>query len=169
MTTEIPVSGGLVALVDDADAERVAAYTWYRKQGARTTYVLTNIGPRVPHTTLMMHRLIMDAPKGLEVDHINGDGLDNRRDNLRLCTHQENLRNAGCHKSYAGRPVTSQFKGVYRRPDMKDWIASATVNGRTCRIGHFPTEGEAALAYNAFVSPLHGKFAKLNTVPVGTI
>lgn len=165
MAKEVPVSGGLVALVDDEDYERISAYKWYKRKGPHTTYAMTNVYHGGSKRTGQMHRMILNAPEDQEVDHVNGDALDNRKSNLRLCSHQDNLRNAGCHRTYAGRPVTSSFKGVYRRPDMKDWLASATVGGKTHYIGHFKTEVEAAQAYDQFIIPLHGEFGRPNLVP----
>ena len=96
MTVEIPVGRGLVALVDDADAELVRG-PWHTTKGANTRYAVRRI--RTPHgrISIQMHRVILGLPRwergGVEVDHINRDGLDNRRSNLRIVSHADNAAN----------------------------------------------------------------------------
>lgn len=88
---QIPLTQGLYALVDAADYELLAKYSWHAKPDRNTVYARTRIpggGPR-----MLMHRLLTGAQSGQLVDHINGNGLDNRRANLRLCTAAENIRN----------------------------------------------------------------------------
>ena len=102
-----------------------------------------------------MHRLIMDAPADLQVDHINGNPLDNRRCNMRLCTNQEN--------HYNRQPIegsTSRFKGVSRTG--KRWLARIHFGGREIYLGCFGTEEEAAKAFDTAASYYQGEFAYLN-------
>lgn len=89
------------------------------------------------------------------IDHINGNGLDNRRCNLRICTQAENVRN---NRGRMG--MTSQYKGVSKWEGQ--WIATITSHGKQVRIGQFATEHEAALAYDAAARELHGEYAHLN-------
>lgn len=91
----------------------------------------------------------------MEVDHINGNRLDNRRENLRICTHAKNMVNRGVYKNN-----TSKFKGVSKHKGENKW--RAIVAGK--QIGQFDTDIEAARAYNAKMIELHGEFAKLNPV-----
>jgi HNH endonuclease/AP2 domain len=109
--------------------------------------------------TLSMHRAIMRAPTGAVVDHINGDTLDNRRSNLRVVTQAQNSRN---RRKTPG--LTSAYKGVYYRAEAKSypWCAIIQVNGMKVQLGQFMTERDAALAYNAAATRLHGEFARLN-------
>lgn len=100
-----------------------------------------------------LHRFIMQAPKGLEVDHINRDKLDNRRVNLRLCTHAENHRNRGPRKN-----TSSGLKGVSRFRN--GWAAEITVDRRVVKLGsNFKTKEEAYAVYCSAARELHGEFA----------
>jgi hypothetical protein len=101
--------------------------------------------------------MIMRPPKGMVVDHIDGNGLNNRRSNLRICTRAENNRNR--------RPTpggSSRFRGVYRCRVADRWIANLSVNNRTVYVGLFADEVEAALARDAAARKHHGRFAWLN-------
>ena len=100
----------------------------------------------------------MRAPRGLLVDHRNGDGLDNRRDNLRLATHSENMMNRPKIKS----PTTSRFVGVYFDKARRLWVARIHLNGKCIWLGRFATEIEAAKAYDEAAKKYHGEFARLN-------
>lgn len=104
-----------------------------------------------------LHRVIMNAPPGVEVDHINGDTLDNRRCNLRLCMRRENGRN---QKPQMGR--SSQYKGVSWRKQCQKWSAQIKVDGKQIHLGLFNEEVEAARAYDQAARELHGEFARLN-------
>lgn len=106
-----------------------------------------------------MHRLIMNTPEGMLVDHINHDCLDNRKSNLRICTHAENARNK--------RPVigTSKYKGVYWDKTNKKWEAHIRKGKDVKYLGQFKCEKKAALAYNEKAKELFGEFAYLNTTP----
>lgn len=112
-----------------------------------------------------LHRIVMDAPDGVLVDHQNGNTLDNRRANLRLATFQENSRNRAPDK----RPQTSRFKGVHLRGDgacrRKRWRARIRdgQNKTPIHLGYFDTEEEAAAAYDKAAKELHGEFARLNS------
>lgn len=101
-----------------------------------------------------LHRFIMGEPKGKVVDHINGNRLDNRRVNLRICEHKENMWNS--------KPVTAGYKGVYENGF--SWIAQIMADGVIHHIGSYRTQEEAALAYNEKALELHGEFAYLNVV-----
>lgn len=117
-------------------------------------------------TTVKFHRLILDCPEGMEVDHINHDGLDNRRENLRICTRQQN--------SFNTKPIvnrTSKYKGVWWRKERLRWVAGIYLpiteeNRKRVRkmVGSFKCEIEAAKAYNKAAKELFGEYAYLNEV-----
>lgn len=96
---EIAVSGGLVAKVDDIDFERVARHKWQKLsvRGSLTTYARTTVSKK----TVYLHRMILDAPTGMEVDHIDGDGLNNTRQNLRVVSHQKNIQAITSRRQFA--------------------------------------------------------------------
>lgn len=145
---------GAVAFVDDADFALIARQTWYcTKQG---------YAARKPdRECFLMHRELMKAPRGVEVDHINGDTLDNQRSNLRLCTHTQNMRNR--RRNARSR---SRFKGVTCRFGPKwpknNYVAEIRLNGKSTYLGIFATEEIAAKAYDEAAREYHGEFARLN-------
>jgi hypothetical protein len=104
-----------------------------------------------------LHRLIMDAPDGVLVDHINGDGLDNRRANLRLATHSQNQWNKRKMEN-----TTSRFVGVSFRENRGKWTAYIGVAGKRIWLGNFDSEIEAARVYDEAAKKYRGEFARLN-------
>jgi hypothetical protein len=155
-------------LWDPEDEERITRLApWYpaRDKSGRF-YVYTNVPAiRAPYTTLKMHRLVMNAPEGVLVDHINGNGLDNRKVNLRLANHAQNHWNAG--KKNMGRPTHSRFKGVYlhtaKKTGRQRWLAQIRIEGgKRISIGYYDDELDAALAYDEAARKYHGEFAYLN-------
>lgn len=154
---EISLTRGHKAIVDDADYEWLSFYSWCASVGksnhvaAVTRLWSVNRGPR---STITMHRLILKAPVGIFVDHINGDSLDNRRQNLRFCTHAQNMRN---RKPCAGKDLpkgVNQVNGRYR--------AQIAVDGKQFHVGYFATPEAAGRAYDAAALRLHGEFARTN-------
>lgn len=108
-----------------------------------------------------LHRYLLQPKEGMQVDHINGNILDNRRINLRVCTNRENSINAKPMKT----KIYSKFKGVSycsTEKRRKRWVAACEVNGKRITIGRFYTEEEARLAYNKKAKELFGVFARLN-------
>jgi hypothetical protein len=149
-TILVPLTKGAFAVIDPVDAERVLAFSW----NLSSTGYAHRSGGRGS-----MHRFILDAPPGWEVDHVNGDTLDNRRSNLRLATHSENMRN-----SRLSSRNTSGFRGIYRQSDTYRWVARVRVRGATHHIGSFATREEAAAARDRLAQELHGKFVRLNAI-----
>lgn len=158
MSKEIPLTQGKVALVDDEDYESVNQYKWYANNDGKTFYARRNIpkGPR-RQETILLHRVILDAPKDMTVDHINGDGLDCRRENLRLATKMENNHNHR-HKSNN----KSGYTGVFFRKDIEKWAASIGVENRRIHLGMFSSPEEAAYAYDKAAKVYYGEFARFN-------
>jgi hypothetical protein len=146
---EIPLSRGLVALVDDIDAELLGGRSWWAVKRRNTFYASGAVQGR----TVYMHRYILGvSDPRVFVDHENGEGLDNRRANLRRATNSANRANCG---PLGGR---SLFKGVF--PAGARWRAQLTVDGVRRSLGTFATEAEAAEAYNRAAHEAHGRFAR---------
>lgn len=110
---------------------------------------------KMKYSHAYLHRLITKAPKHLQVDHINGNKLDNRKENLRLCTNASNNRNK--------KALKGKYKGVYWSKSNKCWIAQITKNYKNMYLGSFKTAKEAAVQHNKFARRLHGKYALLNS------
>lgn len=155
----ITLTQGRKALVDDSDYARVSEYKWYY---SNTGYAYHGTCKKGKRETLLMHRFILNAPKNKYVDHINHDTLDNRRCNIRICSHQQNASNVLPH-----RRAISRFKGVGLRKDISvnKWQARIYVRGTHKSIGFFKTEIEAAVAYNKEAAKMFGRFAWLNIIP----
>lgn len=156
---EIPLTRGKVAIVSDRDHEWLSQFKWQALRGYKETFYAAHaVRPKDGKRGVMyMHRLILDAPGGMQVDHINGDGLDNRRQNLRLATNAENRRN-----SRIPADNTSGCKGVYWSNTERKWQAQISINGQTRYIGRFDFLLEAALAYDRAAMKHYGAFASLN-------
>jgi hypothetical protein len=146
----IAVGQGLFTTVDAADYKRLSKYKWRVGRRGRNVYAACRVKGKV----VWMHRLIMRPRKGYVVDHIDGNGLNNRRCNLRVCTHQQNLAN---RRSWGG---SSRFVGVYRKRNK--WVAGITYRGEYFYLGIFEDEVEAARARDRKAYELHGPYAYLN-------
>lgn len=156
MTKQIPLTQGKVALVDDADFPRLSQHKWqFHKGYAKRTYRVK--GRRYSQ---QMHREILRCPYGdvsIEVDHIDGNGLNNQKSNLRLATKSQNQFNRP-----APRNNTSGYKGVQYVRAARKWRAQITVNGHTVHIGLFNHKEDAAYAYDSFARKHANTFAVTN-------
>lgn len=146
----VELTNNLVSLLDDEDVETVSRFAfWQANKNRNTHYARTACSGKY----IYMHRLLMRPEQGMVVDHINGNGLDNRRANLRVCTPAENSSNrVNTTTSYANR--TSRFLGVYRDGDGKRWVAEITHRSVRHYLGRFDSEEEAAVARKAAESIL---------------
>ena len=151
----VPLTKGRHAIIDTVDIPLVEPGTWYALVNRQTAYAVRSVGTRATKRVMLMHRVIVGAPDGMDVDHINGDGLDNRRANLRLATRSENMRNS--RQSAAN---TSGFKGVCWNKRDQNWVAAITVEGRMRYLGAFGTPEAAHEAYLAAATRLFGQFAR---------
>lgn len=152
---EIILTKGFVAIVDDEDFEFLNEFKW--------TY---NIGYACTHKKgqknyIYMHRLIMNAKKGFVVDHINHNSIDNRKENLRVCTHKDNIRNSKSTKN-----STSKYLGVSWANRERRWRSVITVDSKQKYLGVYKTEEAASLAYNEASIKYFGEFANLNIIPL---
>ena len=151
---KVKITQGYETLVSDCDFERVSEYKWGLARRGRQLYVAGRIDGR---KKVYLHRFITDCPHGIEVDHRDFDGLNNTRENLRICSRSENARNT--RKRRRG-----QYKGVYRHSKNRAWIAEICVQGKGTYLGSFKTEKQAALAYNDAARIAFGEFALLNPI-----
>ncbi len=159
---EIPLTQGKVAIVDDEDYDFLMQWKWSLTS---TGYARRNKWSKTKQECILMHREIANTPKGMATDHINGNILDNRKVNLRICTDSQNhmnqkkvlLRKNGKNKS-------SIYKGVGWHKWTCTWRAYITIKRKQIGLGHFECQVLAAKAYNEAAIKYHGEFAKLNEI-----
>ena len=149
----IPLTQGKFATISDEDYPFLIQKNWFLSEG----YPCTMIG-RKP---IRMHRFILWA---LMVDHINGDILDNQRENLRPCNKSQNGANSKKRKG----ELSSRFKGVYWAKEKNKWTAQVAKDSKSFMLGRFDSEIDAALCYDLWALEMHGKFARTNFTPVAT-
>lgn len=159
---EIPLNHGRVALVDDADYELLMLWKWYAIKGKGTYYATRGVwdGQNKKQSHVLMAREIMGATDpSVLVDHRDRNGLNNQRNNLRLCSVHQNNCNKTPKKNRA-----SEYLGVYWYPKLNKWRVKITHNYKTIHVGVFENEIDAAFAYNDAAVKHHGDFANLNEV-----
>ena len=145
-----------VALVDDEDYERLNEYKWNL---AKPYYASTNIYINNERTMKRMHLLILDGIKGKEIDHIDGNGLNNQKNNLRLVNRSQNCMNRNKRKN-----CSSKYKGVSWDKNEKKWRVHICINKKIKYLGRFENEIKAANAYNKAAKELFNEYANLNEV-----
>lgn len=148
--------GKYVALVDDEDFESLNHWRWCAAKNGNTFYALRTISVDGKQKCIPMHCAIMN---GKGVDHIDHDGLNNQRSNLRFCTVSQNMMNKRKREN-----TSSIYKGVYFHKGAKKWRAHIRINGKRIQLGYFVLEVEAAKAYNDKAIALFCEFANLNDV-----
>lgn len=147
---EIPLTQGYTAQVDDEDYEYLSQFTWCIGHGYATRRASAKL------LCTRMHRIILNAPKNMQVDHIDGNPLNNQRSNLRLCTGAQNC----CNKAHGGVKTHSQYRGVSVRGSR--FRARIHVDKKVAHVGYYDTEEKAARAYDAAAKKHYGEFAILN-------
>lgn len=154
---EIELTKGKFTLVDDDDFEKISQYKWYvtKKRDNYYAYRDQMINKKKYHIPL--HRFLLNVPENMEVDHINRNGLDNRRENLRVCTQGQNNANRLKYKNN-----TSGYKGVFWHIKNKYWRTQIVINKKAIHIGVFQDKVDAAKAYNQAALKYFGDFANLN-------
>jgi predicted transposase YbfD/YdcC len=159
----IPLTRGLFTMVDDEDYDYLMQWKWYAQPKRGTFYAIRGIRKGKSYTNVRMHRLVMNAPKDKQVDHINHDGLNNQKYNLRVCLSGENTKNRNIQYNN-----TSGYKGVVicvhkRRGKVYSSIqAGISINNKSHYIGAFKTLEDAARAYDDAARRYYGEFANLN-------
>lgn len=152
---KIPLTKGKYALVDDGDFEWLNEHKWCVSHG----YAVRRLSKAEGFRVVFMHRVIANTPENMKTDHINGDTLDNKRTNLRVCTQAQNVAN---RRKQPG--TTSTYKGVSWQKYAKKWQAHISEKNRSKYLGLYADEAGAAKAYNVAAQELFGVFAKLNDI-----
>ena len=153
----IKLQNGIETVIDDKDFEKIKGYKWIYGVGNR--YVGANVYNKGNRKQILLHRFIMSTPKGLHTDHINGNKLDNRKCNLRICTPSQNQMN-----SRKNITKSSKYKGVSWFKRDSCWRAYISTKGKQFHLGYFKSEKNAAKAYNKKARKLFGIYSFLNKV-----
>ena len=158
-TRLIPLTQDKYALIDAEDWYKLKDRVWCAAHIGQNWYAITNELTSRGYRHIGMHRIITCAPEGMDVDHINFDGLDNRKSNLRVCTRGQNK----CNARVPGRG-TSRYRGVCLHKPSGRWVASIQFNSKKYSLGYYHSETEAACAYNRAALEYFGDCAYLNPV-----
>ncbi len=158
----IPLTQGKFALVDDEDFKELSKYKWHVTRNRQILYAGMSVRNKTAQRHIRMHRFIMNAPEGQEIDHKDGDGLNNRKSNLRFCTHSQNAYN-----QKKRRGTSSQYKGVYFNKDHGKWHARISIEGKRKSLGYFDLEIEAGIAYADAAEDVYGEFARVGCTLTG--
>lgn len=155
MAKQIELTQNKFAAVDDIDFEYLSQWKWHAFKHRHTFYAARNGGVFPFRKKIFMHRVIMDTPDEMETDHKDGNGLNNTRKNLRVCTHTQNMRNTQNRSENK-----SGFVGVHWHQGK--WQALIDVDGKSIYLGRFSDPKEAAHAYDIAAKEYHGEFARTN-------
>lgn len=148
----VPLTKGYEAVIDAADAATVGQHNWCAEVRGNAVYAVRSSSGE---SIIRMHRWLMGTPTGLVSDHIDTDGLNNRRANLRVATHSQNLKNQRTNSHNA-----SGLKGAFYRPRAKRWQSHIRVDGKTHYLGCFKTPEAAHQAYCEASARFHGAFSR---------
>jgi HNH endonuclease/AP2 domain len=153
----LQLPSGHIAIVDADDSELVGGFRWFAQVQPHTVYVRGYPHGRPSNPKILLHRLLLPVDLGFDVDHINGDGLDNRRRNLRVGTRSQN--NGNTRTSSRNQ---SGYKGVSFHKPTGRWRAYINLNHRHRHLGMFDDPWSAAQAYNEAAVAQWGEFAQIN-------
>lgn len=158
---EIPLTNGGTTIVDASLLPELTKKNWSKSPNGYACSIV-GLGSRGSHKKIYLHRIVNQTPDGAQTDHINGDRLDNRRENLRTATGSQNQRHSK-KRNRLGK-ASSKFKGVYWSKTREHWVAQIRYGGKQRYLGGYDNERDAALAYNGAASLIFGDFALLNQV-----
>ncbi len=161
---EIQLTQGKIAFVDDEDYEYLNQFKWCADKARRTYYAFRNMKVDGRWVVGTMHQFLIKQPKGMQIDHIDDNGLNNQKSNLRICTNQENHMKTKIQRTAKGILKSSRFKGVSSVSDGDRWRARIHYNGKENFLGRYDSEIDAAIAYNNAAKEMFGEFARLNNV-----
>jgi hypothetical protein len=153
---EIRLTNGMIAQVSDEDFDELNKFTWSAAKQCRTYYPMRDIYSNGTHTRIKMHTIIMN---GKLTDHIDNNGLNNQRSNLRECTPSQNSMNTRSHLG-----SSSKYKGVSWASRFKKWRAEIYHNKKNVYLGMFKDEIDAARAYDEKCKEFFGEWGKLNFI-----
>lgn len=152
----ISLTQGYSAMVDDSDYEWLNRFNWQYSKVDTLEYA-SRRAVKGKKYTLGMHREIMKTPKGMHTDHKDGNGLNNQRNNLRICTASQNIMNSKISSNNS-----SGYKGVYWQKNLKKWMVAIKINRQSIYLGYFTDKKEAAKKYDQKAIELFREFARLN-------
>lgn len=156
---EIFLTQNKIAIVDAEDYAYLNQFKWYAFKHRNTFYAVRWLFKENKQIALLMHREILKPSKNIKIDHINRNGLDNRKCNLRICNNSQNMMNREkqCNNS-------SGYKGVCWVQHANKWMAQIGVNKQNKYLGYYSTKEECAEVYNEAAKKYHGEFAELNRI-----
>jgi hypothetical protein len=154
----VPLTRGFVAQIDASDLHKVAGFNWFAVVQSYTVYAVRRVsGVKGRGSKISMHRQIIGATNDVQVDHVDLNGLNNRRENLRIATPQQN-----CFNRRKTRANTSGFKGVCWNRKSRKWQAGIRINGRSVHLGLFETIDAAYNAYCKAANQHYGEYARIS-------
>jgi hypothetical protein len=157
MTKQIPLTQGLFATVDNDMYDYLMQWKWQAIKRGKLFHAIRTERKLFSKKTIYMHRVIMNTPDGMDVDHIDGNGLNNTRANLRNCTRAQNSRNSGKQSNN-----NSGYVGVTWHRHHQRWVANIGINGKRVCLGYFVEIEDAARAYDQAAKEYFGEFANTN-------
>lgn len=146
-----------IILIDDEDYELFCSHNWHFVKGRNTFYLYTNIIKDKKRKTVALHQIILTCPKDMCIDHIDRNGLNNQRSNLRVCNRSENQCN-----QFKRKNTSSQYRGVSWNKYQQRWECYINKDQKRTFIGKFKSEVEAARKWDEYAKKIHGEFARLN-------